>query len=91
MFKKGLPDQKSFYETLENIQMHENGDNIDDLIKEELSKYVASQMYYQIMNDLEYLIETRKVDINNAESNLLIIQSTMKELVLDIMKKYCIS
>lgn len=80
--------RKSFYETLENIQMHENGDNIDDLIKEELSKYVATQMYYQIMNDLEYLIETRKVDINNAESNLLIIQSTMKELVLDIMKKY---
>lgn len=79
--------RKSFYETLENLQL-EDHDNIDKLIKNEFSEYISSQLYYQILNDLEYLIETRKLDINTAESNLLNVRSIMNELILNIMEKY---
>lgn len=66
--KSEVVNRKAMFETFESFEVISQ-DEKDKLIKDKLSYYIAGQLYYQLMNDLEYLIEENVDDIDEANHN----------------------
>lgn len=88
--KSEVVSRKAMYEVLEKLQFENDEETQQVNIKRSLSEYVSNQIYYQILNDLEYLIELEYwnglVMYQNSEK----IRTYLVEIISDIVKLYTV-